>query len=288
MTWEETIEKIRKDPEFKDLVRLAYFDADLGLNVKRFGESEEFEETLSIIKAYRPDCKSIIDIGSGNGISAINFALQGLSVTSVEPDRSNTVGSGAIRILKEECQLNNIEIFDSFAEDISFSENSFDVVYVRQAMHHANNLEDFIRECVRVLKPNGLLLTVRDHVIYDKKDKDWFLASHPLHKFYGGENAYTAEAYKNAITKAGAMVEKELKHFDSVINYFPLTMTNLEQIKSSYLDGVRNHFNKRVGVLSKFPGMFDIYKLFKGIDSSKALKEKDVAGRMYTYIAIKK
>ncbi len=112
-------------------------------------------------------------------------------VTAVEPDPSLTVGAGAVRKLKEHYELKNLEDYENFAEDINFKSNYFDIVYIRQAMHHANNLNKFIKECVRVLKPNGLLLTIRDHVIYDEKDKNWFLEYHPLHKIYEGENAFT-------------------------------------------------------------------------------------------------
>ncbi|PHQ58442.1 MAG: SAM-dependent methyltransferase, partial [Sulfurimonas sp.] len=98
--------------------------------------------------------------------------------------------------------MSNLEIFESFAEDIKFDSNSFDVVYVRQAMHHANDLNKFIGECGRVVKNGGLLLTIRDHVIFDAKDKEWFLESHPLHKFYGGENAYKPEEYESAMENA--------------------------------------------------------------------------------------
>ena len=182
MTWEETIKYIREEEDFKDLVRLAYFDENLSLNVQRFGESEEFIETLKLIKKFQPNATSILDIGSGNGISAVNFALKNFKVTSVEPDPSDTVGYGAICELKEYFNLEDLKVYNAFTEDIAFPNASFDVVYVRQAMHHANNLNKFIAECVRVLKPGGLLLTIRDHVIYSDNDKIAFLKAHPLQK----------------------------------------------------------------------------------------------------------
>lgn len=288
MTWEETIEMIRGQEEYKDLVVKAYFDKNLSLNVQRFAKSEEFTETLKIINQYQPNATSILDIGSGNGISAINFALKGYKVTVVEPDKSTTVGSGAIRILKDEYKLNNITIYDSYAEDIHFDEATFDVVYIRQAMHHANDLKKFIKEAVRVLKPNGLLLTVRDHVIYNPNDKQWFLEEHPLHKFYGGENAYTAQEYKQAIVKAGATIKKELKYYDSVINYFPLTKKEKKGLEIRNINNYKTQLKKKIGFLVNLPFVFYLYKLIKGIDASKILDETKIPGRMYTYIAIKK
>ncbi len=287
VTWEETIEKIRNEPEYQDLVRLAYFDANLPLNIERFRESEEYKATLDLFKKYSPNAHKILDVGSGNGISAINFALEGYQVTTVEPDKSLTIGSGAIRQMKKHYGADKLTVIDAFAEDIKFNKNSFDIVYVRQAMHHANNLEKFVGECIRVLKPNGLFITVRDHVIYDEDDKELFLRSHPLHKFYGGENAYASAQYKAAITAAGAIIKKELKYYDSVINYYPTNTEELEQTKIDYMISVKKRLTKKIGVLSRIPFVFTLYKKIKGINASGALNEKKILGRMYTYIAIK-
>jgi ubiquinone/menaquinone biosynthesis C-methylase UbiE len=286
MTWHETIQAIRNDPEYKDLVSLAYFEADLQLNVTKFGESDEFLRTLEILKTYAPQAKTLLDIGAGNGISSINFALKGFDVTAVEPDPSDSIGANAIRILKERLLLPNLIVYENFAEDIGIEDNSFDVVYIRQAMHHAHDLTRFLAESARVLKPGGLLLTVRDHVVYDQKDKQWFLNSHPLHKFYGGENAFTAEEYESAMELAGLTIVKVLKFSDSVINYFPLTEQDLRSMPQKMTDRLREELKKRIGILSRFPFVFFLYKLKNGSIASADI-ERHFPGRMYSYIAKK-
>ena len=152
-------------------------------------------------------------------------------------------------------------------------------------MHHANKLQDFVGECVRVLKPNGLLLTVRDHVVFDEKDKAWFLEAHPLHHFYGGENAYSAEAYRQSIKRAGATVVKELKHYDSVINYFPSTPEDIERKRKEKESKHRKKLKRKIGVLVNIPLVWQLYKYLRGYS---ALNESQIAGRMYSYIALKK
>lgn len=288
MTWEETIQHIRTLPEYSVLVEKAYLEEDLMLNVKRFAKSEEFEKTLALIENYQPKAKNILDIGCGNGISAINFALKGFEVKALEPDSSETVGAGAIRKLKTNYNLNNIDIFEAFAEDLQFEDATFDVVYIRQAMHHAMDLNKFIKEAVRVLKPNGILLTIRDHVIFNEKDKQWFLENHPLQKFYGGENAYTPEEYKNAFLLAGASIVKELKYYDNVINYFPITTIEKEAMKQQFFQQHKLLLKNKLGILANLPFVFQLYKLFKGINHSKVYDETKVPGRMYSYLAIKK
>jgi SAM-dependent methyltransferase len=286
MNWHETIEFVRKDPKYAELVKQAYFDQNLAANIERFRESEEFVETMKIISQVAPEAKTILDIGAGNGISSVNFALKGFTVTAVEPDSSESVGANAIRFLKKYYSLETLTVVEQFAEDIGFPDNSFDVVYVRQAMHHANDLNKFVSECARVLKPGGIFLSVRDHIIFDEIDKARFLDAHPLHKFYQGENAFTPYEYKNAMISAGLTIVEELKHNDSVINYFPIST---KQNSRSFATGteLRNYLRSKIGRLADFPLIFFFYKM-KIRFAKSASDEKNIPGRMYSYIARKK
>jgi SAM-dependent methyltransferase len=271
MTWHETIQYIRSTPEYKDLVINAYLEEDLPLNVERFYKSAEFIETLKLIQLYVPQVFSILDIGSGNGISAISFALKNknANIVAVEPDPSDTIGAGAIKQLKEYYRLDNIAIKEAFAEDLQFEKEQFDVVYARQSMHHANDLNSFVKEAVKGLRKGGLFISVRDHVLYNhREDKDWFLTSHPLHKFYGGENAFTEKEYIEAIKNAGLAIKKILHHYDSVINYFPMTKKKMFLLKIVF-------------VLKKIP-------LIKNISKIKNIgNEKNISGRLVSFIAVK-
>lgn len=277
MNWEETIRFIRTQPEFKFLVEKAYFEENLPLNVERFRNSEEYVEILSKIKQYAPNAKKILDIGSGNGITSISFALEGYEVTTVEPDPSETIGAGAIRKLKQHYGLETLTVHEAFAEEINFKDEEFDIVFARQCMHHAYDLQKFIGEMSRVVKKGGMFFTVRDHVVFNEVDKQWFLENHPLHKYYGGENAFTTNQYKNAISNSNLILREEIKYYDSVINYFPLPKKDVE--------------NKKINIKKRFwfhklLYFFPAYKS-KLINIELSEEEKQVPGRMYTYIATK-
>ncbi|MDI6049194.1 class I SAM-dependent methyltransferase [Flavobacterium sp. XS2P24] len=288
MTWEETIEFIRTQPEYKELVDKAYFDSDLSLNVENFMQSEEFIETLQLLKKYQPDARTLLDIGSGNGISAVALALKGYNVLTIEPDSSDTVGAGAIRKLKTHYNLTNLEVFEAFAEELQLPYESFDIVYVRQCMHHAYDLEKFVAEASRVTKKNGLFITIRDHIIFDERDKEWFLNNHPLQKFYGGENAFTPSEYKTAMIKAGLKIEEEIKYFDNIINYYPSSKEEISNMFEFAKSKALLNLNKKIGVLSKISFLQEMYFKKIGLSKESVYDEKKISGRMYSYLCIKK
>lgn len=284
MNWEETIIHIRQLEEYQDLVENTYISSDLVVNVERFRQSTEYQKTLKIIEQDSPQGNKLLDIGCGNGISAISFALDGYDVVALEPDPSLTVGAGAIRTLKEHYQLSNITVVESYAETLPAENETFDIVYARQAMHHAHNLQQFLNEGSRVLKKNGLLLTVRDHVVFNAKDKALFLEYHPLQKFYGGENAFTPKEYKTAFANAGLNIKQELKYFDSIINYFP---SSIEKIKANGEQQRRNSLVNKLGGVAKNGIVQWLYNTYLNIKVGRVLSEKNIPGRMYTYISTK-
>jgi SAM-dependent methyltransferase len=236
MTWHETIEYIQKTPSFDEIVANTYILPDLKANVERFRASAEFSETLRLIKQYTKSSQPLIlDIGAGNGIASVAFALEGFSVIALEPDPSNMVGSGAIKELIRIYNIANIDIVEAYGEHLPFENNHFDIVYGRQVMHHAHNLPKFVSEAARVLKLNGILITTRDHVIKNDRDKQKFLQKHPLHSFYGGENAFQLAEYRLAFQNASLAIESEMSPSMSVINYDPWTKKRLASIISQKL-----------------------------------------------------
>lgn len=226
MTWEEVILYIRSKPEYKELVHLSYLEEDLHLNVKRFKDSEEFYYTTKWIKRFTKG-KNVLDLGAGNGISSISFALSDYIVTALEPDRSNTVGAGAIKRLALDLNLSTVTVVEAYAEKLPFLDGAFDIVYARQSMHHAQDLSTFVMEAYRVLKKGGIFFTLRDHVVDNENQKMEFLTSHPLQKFYGGENAYSQDQYLFSMRSAGFNIKKIMGPYDSILNLFPITKENI-------------------------------------------------------------
>ena len=121
-----------------------------------------------------------------------------------------------------------IEIVGGFGEALSLPSESVDIVYLRQVLHHASDLEQLIKECARILKRGGVFLACREHVVDNDEQLAQFLRDHPVHQLAGGENAFSAERYESAIRKAGLEDVLVLLPWDSVICVFPMLNTQQE------------------------------------------------------------
>ncbi|MBK8138324.1 MAG: class I SAM-dependent methyltransferase [Chloroflexi bacterium] len=133
LTIDEAIHMLRADPHYADLVRDAYFGADTQESADRFLQSGEFFEVERILKDTIRNA-TVVDVGAGSGISSYAFAMHGAArVYALEPDPSDLVGCGAIERIRGNLP---IEILRTYADDITLSDASVDIVYARQVLHH--------------------------------------------------------------------------------------------------------------------------------------------------------
>lgn len=219
MSWEQAVQWLREQPSQQELVRACYFDDPLPEAAERFWQSVEWKSIAVLLPTASGNA---LDLGAGRGISSYALARDGWQVTALEPDPSNLVGAGAILSLVEETDL-PINVVTEYSEKLPFADNSFDIVNCRQVLHHARDLSQTCKEIFRVLKPSGVMIATREHVISKKEDLQSFLDSHSLHKFYGGENAFLLDEYLSSMRLAGLHVHKAMAPLDSPINYFPMT-----------------------------------------------------------------
>lgn len=276
MTTDEAIQVLRSDPEKEALVRDAYLGADVGESANRFFASAEFAEARRL---FGPKLQGAVatDIGAGAGIGAYALVRAGASkVYAIEPDASDAVGRGAMKRLRNETAI-PIDIIEGWGEALPLPDASVDLAYARQVLHHAADLEMFLSEIGRVLRPGGVLLACREHVVDDERQKELFLAAHPVHQLAGGENAYSLSEYLAAIEEGGLVVNSVLGPWDSVINAFPAVRSNreLETYPARALEG-------RFGVLGRLaarvPGVAPL---------TWWRVRRPIPGRMYTFLCAK-
>ena len=218
-SWEDAVKWLLEQPDKQELVKACYYDSPALSTAVRFWNSDEWQAIRGLLPLVPGKA---LDVGAGNGIASFALAKDGWDTTAIEPDPSDLVGSGAIRRLAAEAGL-KVEVVQESGEFLPFSDATFNVIHARQVLHHANDIEKFCRELFRVLKPGGMFVATREHVISCSQQLPQFLEQHPLHNLYGGENAFLLKDYKKALVKAGFRLEKILGPFDTVINYAPFT-----------------------------------------------------------------
>ncbi|MFY0712968.1 bifunctional demethylmenaquinone methyltransferase/2-methoxy-6-polyprenyl-1,4-benzoquinol methylase UbiE [Seonamhaeicola sp. NFXS20] len=119
------------------------------------------KKVVKLVKATNPE--SILDIATGTGDLAINLA---------ETDASKIVGldisSGMLEIGKEKVTkkglANKIEMVLGDSENMPFEDNTFDAITVAFGVRNFENLENGLREILRVLKPKGTFVILETSV----------------------------------------------------------------------------------------------------------------------------
>lgn len=112
----------------------------------------------------------LLDIATGGGHTANAFAPLVKKVIAV--DLTAKMLEAAEKFIKENGHQ-NVEFVQGDAEQLPFSDESFDIVTCRIAPHHFPNVDLFIKEVHRVLKPGGQFL-LDDNVVPELKEYDQF------------------------------------------------------------------------------------------------------------------
>lgn len=279
LTWEQAVQWLREQPDQQELVRACYYDDPLIEAAKRFAASDEWLAVCTFLPR-RPG--HALDLGAGRGISSYALARAGWLVTALEPDPSVLVGAGAIRALTEQATL-PLTVIEEYGERLPFEDGTLDLVYGRQVLHHARDLDLLCREAARVLKPGGRLIATREHVISRRADLPIFLDSHPLQKLYGGENAFLLSDYTRAITLGGLRLRAVWGPFDSVINYFPMTRP---QWREMCLRPVSRRLGRR-GANLLGSDRHPLGQWLLGWLARRASRLDQTPGRLYSFVAEK-
>jgi len=111
--------------------------------------------------------KSVLEIGTGNGADGAMFALEGAHYTGVD------LTDAALEATRKHFQV--LGLTGTFqhenAEQLSFPDASFDLVYSHGVLHHTPNTQRAIDEVWRVLKPGGQAIIM----LYHKRSFNYFV-----------------------------------------------------------------------------------------------------------------
>lgn len=263
---------LRQQPDKAQLVMDCYYDDPLPAAAERYWAGEEWRAVRAMLRGRSGEA---LDIGAGRGIASYALARDGFAVTALEPDPSPLVGAAAIRALSKVTGV-PIEVCEEFSERLPFDDARFDVVFARAVLHHTSDLASACSEFYRVLKPGGVMLAIREHVISDKADLPAFFEIHPLHKLYGGENALLLGDYVAAIRAAGFADLRVISPWISAVNYAPYTRASLQRAVAERFGPLK----QMIRGLLKVPGVWPLVRSLMTATDRRP-------GRLYSFLAVR-
>ncbi len=98
--------------------------------------------------------KKLLEIGCGSGLQTIYFCKKRAAVTAIDLSEESIK---LIKNLAKRNKLKNLNAIIMKAEELQFPDNSFDFIYINCVLMHTQK-ERVLKECLRTLKPDGLLV----------------------------------------------------------------------------------------------------------------------------------
>src|SRR4051794_4000765 len=139
-----------------------------GVNSARFGY-------MTRVLAGRFPEGRVLDVGSGGGLLAEEFARLGYAVTGIDPS------SQSVEVAREHAEAEGLAIdyVVGAGESLPFADASFSVVYCCDVLEHVDDVDRTIAEIARVLEPGGIFMydtinrTFRSWLLVIKLMQDW-------------------------------------------------------------------------------------------------------------------
>ncbi len=152
--------------------------------------------------------KTILDIGCGTGDFLLACKKNNFIVKGVEPNKkARVLAKNKLGILSSKIE-NFEEDLPKVYETINEIDITFDVITMWHVLEHVPNLEEYIEQLKKLLKPNGtLIIAVPNYKSFDAKHYKEFWAAYdvPRHLWH-----FSKKSIKLLFKKENMIVEKIL------------------------------------------------------------------------------
>jgi len=162
------------------------------------------QKKVSLINSFKTENKKLLDVGCGTGDFLVACKNNGWIINGVEPNLN------AKKIISSKLQDGEIIYADLF----ELNNEQFDVITLWHVLEHVPNLQDYISELKKLLKPNGVLIVaVPNYKSYDANyyNEFWAAFDVPRHLWH-----FSKKSIELLFSKQGMIVSKTLPmKFDS-------------------------------------------------------------------------
>lgn len=114
------------------------------------------EAVKFIIDSVDLSGKSILDIGTGQGFTAVEIARRGIPVKTVDLSKENLQKAYLYAMAESVAEFIEFHLLD--AARMAFDDNSFDLIVMVNTLHHLEDFKKTAGEISRVLTPGGIFL----------------------------------------------------------------------------------------------------------------------------------
>jgi 2-polyprenyl-6-hydroxyphenyl methylase/3-demethylubiquinone-9 3-methyltransferase len=169
------------DNEMYDRLSHTWWDEDAFLNLLRSGINPVrfgyMRRALTEDLGIDPGGLKVLDVGSGGGLLAEEFARLGCAVTGVDPSRES------VAVAREHAREEGLRIEYQVAagERLPFEDGSFEAAYCCDVLEHVESVPATLAEIARVLGPGAVFLydtvnrTARSRLLMIKIAQEWKL-----------------------------------------------------------------------------------------------------------------
>ena len=198
-------------------------------------EGKDLQTLLQMVSATGEE--ELLDVATGGGHTANAFASIVKNITAVDLTPEMLVA--AENFIKGNGHQ-NVRFLKADAENLPFSNEAFDIVTCRIAPHHFPNVNQFIEEVYRVLKPNGQFL-LDDNVVPEEDLFDHFYNAIEKRRDYSHFRAWKKSEWLRMLELAGFEIyewhrfEKTFR-FDPWCNRMNLSQDERDKL-SEYIQG---------------------------------------------------
>ncbi len=143
----------------------------------------------------------VLDAGCGQGLAFQNiekyWSPKSIIGVDIDKDLLNLAKAPA-----EYCSC-DVSLENQDASKLNFPDNSFDLIFSHQLLHHSSNQEATVKEFQRILAPGGLLLSAESCISFIHSLPVKLLFRHPR------QSQKTAEEFKEVLRKHGFTINEE-------------------------------------------------------------------------------